>query len=497
MFKKIFLLSALLVSIGYSEVVKTTTWKVSNVERNYKNKDFCNKDLSQEDCSKNIKNIKKYGIDIDTLGSQGIKTIELDKISYKTTNTFPNTGKITSKVSGLIMLPNVENPKGVVLYYHPTVFDNSAVPSNLSKKNKVSYRFNTMYAAIYSANGYIVVAPDYIGQGDDYKNYHPYVVYPKQTVNTAIDLLNNVSNIIRKKYNLNDNNLNLYSVGYSEGGAYSIWTAKCLQSTYNCKGIDKLNKLYKYHGAVGLDGAYDISGTLMNFMTDNDNNAKYKIHSKLVTSMIKPNLMVDAFMSYLYYGNVGKTISIKDIDKDFFNMQCSALPQSKCNIANKHYTLDSLFNEKSLPNNGVALAVFDSAMYKKYPNQDSASHYFIPTGNNSMLDLFNEKIFDDKELRETAKAADIFDFGKKTRTPIFLFTLKEDSVVTRLNYDKFMKNANAIVDGFVLDNSKFLTKSSNWLTSAFINNDLDHVTAEGYANLFAYQYINDLNRIYN
>lgn len=57
---------------------------------------------------------------------------------------------------------------------------------------------NTVYAGVYAANGYIVVAPDYIGQGDDYKNYHPYVLYPKQTINTAVDLLNNASSDIRK-----------------------------------------------------------------------------------------------------------------------------------------------------------------------------------------------------------------------------------------------------------------------------------------------------------
>lgn len=96
------------------------------------------------------------------------------------------------------MLPDTKSPRGVILYYHPTVFDNVGVPSNFSKDNQTSLIFDVTYAALYAANGYIVVAPDYIGQGDDYKNYHPYVLYPKQTVNTAVDLLNDVSNEIRK-----------------------------------------------------------------------------------------------------------------------------------------------------------------------------------------------------------------------------------------------------------------------------------------------------------
>ncbi len=95
------------------------------------------------------------------------------------------------------------------------------------------------------------------------------------------------------------------------------------------------------------------------------------------------------------------------------------------------------------------------------------------------------------------KAADIVDFGEKTRTPLYLFALKEDSVVTRLNYDKFMKNANAIVNGFVLNNNKILTTTTDWLPVQLYINEVDHVTAETYANLFAYNYINDMNKVYS
>ena len=74
-------------------------------------------------------------------------------------------------------------------------------------------------------------------------------------------------------------------------------------------------------------------------------------------------------------------------------MQCSTFPQEKCNIAGKHYTFDSLFLQKHILNKDFADTVFNSALYKKYPHQQSTSHYAIPTGNNSMYDLFNEKIF--------------------------------------------------------------------------------------------------------
>lgn len=496
--KKSILLSMMLFSsLGYTQVVDTATWTTQDIEKNFKTKYFCNKNLSKEDCDKNFRNMKEYGIDVNSLGNQDIKDIQLDKISYTTTNSFPATGETTSHVSGLVMLPDTNHPKGVVLYYHPTVFDNAGVPSNLDKKNETSLYLNTIYAAIYAANGYIVVAPDYIGQGDDYKNYHPYVLYPKQTINTAVDLLNNVSSNIRKKYSLKDNStLNLFSVGYSEGGAYSIWTAKCLGWRGDCESVDKLDTLYRYRSAAGLSGAYDVSKTTLNFMTDNNDSSKYFLHSKLITSMLKPGLMANTFMSYLNYSNVSKTISINDFDKGFFEMQCSTFSQEKCDIEGKRYNFDTLFLQKHLPNNQFAAAIFNSALYKKFPNQESASHYAIPTGNNSMYDLFNEKIFTNKELIETMKAANIVDFDKKTRTPLYLFALKEDSVVTRLNYDKFMRNANAIVDGFVLDNNKILTNTTDWLPVQLDINEVDHVTGETYANLFAYKYIDDMNKVY-
>ncbi|AFJ43487.1 hypothetical protein [Francisella orientalis] len=498
--KKSILLSMMLFSsLGYTQVVDTATWTTQDIEKNFKKKYFCNKNLSKDDCDKNFRNMKEYGIDVNSLGNQDIKDIQLDKISYTATNSFPATGEITSHVSGLVMLPDTNHPKGVVLYYHPTVFDNAGVPSNLDKKNETSLYLNTIYAAIYAANGYIVVAPDYIGQGDDYKNYHPYVLYPKQTINTAVDLLNNVSSNIRKKYSLKDNStLNLFSVGYSEGGAYSIWTAKCLGWRGDCEGVDKLDILYRYRSAAGLSGAYDASKTTLNFMTDNNNSSKYFLHSKLITSMLKPGLMANTFMSYLNYSNVSKTISINDFDKGFFEMQCSTFSQEKCDIKGKRYNFDTLFLQKHLPNNQFAAAIFNSALYKKFPKQESASHYAIPTGNNSMYDLFNEKIFTNKELIETMKAADIVDFGKKTRTPLYLFALKEDSIVTRLNYDKFMRNANAnaIVDGFILDNNKILTNTTDWLPVQLDINEVDHVTGETYANLFAYKYIDDINKVY-
>ena len=498
MIKKISLLSCVLISFGYSNITETQTWNTKDVQKEFLERSFCDKSISKEDCNKNIDNLKAYGIDARKLSSDDIKNIELDKITYKTTNTFPNTGKITSDVSGLLMMPNTKHPKGVIVYYHPTVMDNSSVPSNMSKKNKVSYKFDVSYAAIFASQGYIVVAPDYIGQGDDYKNSHPYVLYPKQSVNTAVGLLNNVSSIIEKKYKLQDNDkLHLYSVGYSEGGAYSIWTAKCLTDKNSCKQVSNLDNLYSYVASAGLSGAYDISGVTIDYIKDDTDAKKYKIHNSLITAMLKPSLATDTIASYIHYGNTDKAISFKDFDKGFFNMKCSTLPQKMCDINGKHYTLETILNQKHISNEKFGVAVFNSSLYKKFPNQKSASHYAIPTGNNSILDLFSEKLFSNQGLLDAMDNANIYTYGKRTKKPLFIFALKEDSVVTPLNYDKFMKNSNAMVEGFVFDNNKITVRSSDWLPVDLDINNLDHLNAEPFADLFAMKYINDINLAYS
>ncbi|GAB4222832.1 MAG: hypothetical protein Kow0076_4700 [Francisella sp.] len=492
--KKCTLLGLTLFScLGYSNVVDSTIWKTSDVVQDFKTNYFCNKNLSKKDCNEDINNMKKYGIDINSLGNTNIKNIKLEKITYQTTNTFPSTGKITSDVSGLLILPETKSPKGVIVYYHPTIFDNAGVPSNFNEDNPTSKMLDTIYATIYATNGYIVVAPDYIGQGDDYKNYHPYMLYPKQTVNTAVDMLNSVSNEIRKNYNLESfDTLNLYSVGYSEGGSYSIWTAKCLGNKEGCQGVNKLDNLYNFRAAAGLSGAYDISNTTLNFITSNYAQ-KLKLYNNLTTAMAKPGLFSYTLMSYLHYGNTSKTISIDDINKDFFNMKCSILPQKNCNVGDKHYNLSSIFLQKHIPNKDFT-TIFNSALFKTYPNnKKEVAHYATPPSNNSLYDLFNEKVFSDYELNQAMKDADIVNFGEKTKVPLYLFTLDEDSVVSPLNYDKFMQKANSLVSGFVLNNNEVITKSIPFIPVKIDINIIDHLTGPSYANLFAYKYIDNLN----
>ena len=66
--------------------------------------------------------------------------------------------------------------------------------------------------------------------------------------------------------------INLYSAGYSEGGGYSIWLHKCLQEGCYYTNLPKeirLDGLYDFKMSSGQEGAYDLKGEQIPFLTSN------------------------------------------------------------------------------------------------------------------------------------------------------------------------------------------------------------------------------------
>lgn len=60
----------------------------------------------------------------------------------------------------------------VILYYHPTIFGKMFGPTSFGLEAQA-------ITGLYSALGYMVVFPDYIGYGESSWNaVHPYVLYP-------------------------------------------------------------------------------------------------------------------------------------------------------------------------------------------------------------------------------------------------------------------------------------------------------------------------------
>ena len=157
----------------------------------------------------------------------GITGFDFVPVNYSTTVALP-TGPQTFQVSGGLAMPvgiDKSKVKGVVTYFHGTQLDNQDVGSMLGS--------NTLLAiSTFVTQGYIVAIPDYIGQGVDFQNVHPYVIYPKATAKTAIDMLGGVKKTLTNRYGYSETDqIKLFSVGYSEGGAYSLWFNSYINET--------------------------------------------------------------------------------------------------------------------------------------------------------------------------------------------------------------------------------------------------------------------------
>ncbi len=127
--------------------------------------------------------------------------------------------------SGGIMVPSGDNPactgpRPVLLYAHGTSTDknkNMASPQD---------REAALVAAIYAAQGYIVVAPNYAGYEASTLPYHPYLNL-KQQAQDVVDALN----AARKGFAAVGANASpaLFVTGYSQGGFVSMAAQRKLQ----------------------------------------------------------------------------------------------------------------------------------------------------------------------------------------------------------------------------------------------------------------------------
>jgi len=143
-------------------------------------------------------------------------SLNLYKIHYKTPA--PD-GKPTT-ASGLVAMPNAPTDSvGIVSYFHGTRVQRSDVPSTNNERNAI-------YLATFgSSGGYMLVMPDYLGQGDNELQVHPYV-QADTLASASIDMLIAAKELAASlKYPVNDR---LYLAGYSEGGYTTTVTYEAL-----------------------------------------------------------------------------------------------------------------------------------------------------------------------------------------------------------------------------------------------------------------------------
>lgn len=380
----------------------------------------------------------------------------------------------THHVSGLLLLPPTDKPKGVVLFFHSTMTGKLRVPSLKFEEYKT-----TMLSAIFAANGYVVIAPDYIGLGDDYKSEHPYILYPRPNVTDGHDMLLASLDVL-KKYNVTfGNKIPLFVSGYSEGASYALWFSRIYQS--DKQFMNSLNKYgYELSKTVPIDGAYDVSGVMLPFLLGNQINEKsntYGINSPFWGTLLKPSLMANALLAYSSYNKIPKD---KIFNPKFYNISCiNGTPF--CNTdSSSGYNIDNV-RLISTSNLRMALNYYFAAF--------DASENGVAYGlfNNSVKDLINPDLINSKLLIQTAKDADIVNW--KSNNPITLVSLAHDSLVPEMNsrnaYDGMLKFGSTNIKYIEMDNN--LLKSRALLGPSVA----DHVSFELYALLIALQEFNN------
>ena len=185
---------------------------------------------------------------------------------------FPTRGIAQKDLKSSAMLYMPKDPKGVYIIHHGTIFTNDMTPTN----NSIIY---DAIAKLFTQKGYIAVFPDYIGFGISYKtHFHPYL-HKETLARNSFDLLEYLF-----EKNMIDDDMKIFSAGYSEGGFASLAFVELTQqhgivldsfsgaAPYNLtKNLHHLleNRIYKYpeyiaYIAYAYEKAYKLEGLVAN-----------------------------------------------------------------------------------------------------------------------------------------------------------------------------------------------------------------------------------------
>lgn len=454
------------------------TFNVESMEQVYYTR-FC---AGVADCRKNIDNIKNSplfgGFDLSQKpiinNIPGIKNVDLYRLSYITTGQ----NHELRTVSGAVFIPDIpENKiKGIILYFHPTFFARNSTPSFGMTSNTQD---NTL-ASVFAANGYIIVAPDYIGQGIDTTVPHPFILYPLVNANDGLSILKATRHFFEKK-GLKAN-LPLFITGFSEGSGYALWFSRLYQEQSQFKEqVDKTN--FKLTLVAPISGAYDISNVTYNYLLDNISilgKHTYKAYSSIVAGKLKPGLVAFFLLGYTYYNQNNNYDKV--FNHDFFAMRCTWQNQSNCNYADKNVNLAELFNKES------DLEIMDKVINASTFKYAGGSLFTIQT--NNIKPLINPKILKNQDFINLCLNADIFYWHSSL--PTTLIYLVKDSVASPYNtefaYRGMSDNNSTNLKIIGMDNALIKTHVSNYLADF----DIDHPIALPYLTLIALKEFNAL-----
>ena len=211
-----------------------------------------------------------------------------DVLNYKIVYATVDAQGRPDTASGLLTVPTQRDLRfPISIYMHGTVSDREAVPSRLGTSER-------QLTAALATNGYIVVAPDYIGLGDS-EGFHPYV-HAASEASAGRDLILAAKEWMDgQEVAYNDQ---LFVTGYSQGGHAAMALHEDIQQN---PGSDSLVVTAGAH----LSGPYSISDVM-------------RRASLADTAATLPGYIVYTYISYdtVYdlYDNLGEVFQPEYLD---------------------------------------------------------------------------------------------------------------------------------------------------------------------------------------
>jgi len=139
--------------------------------------------------------------------------------------------KETTQSTGAMMVPTggagCSGPRPIVLYAHGTNTNKALNIANITDSTNTE---GVLIAAMFAAQGYIVVAPNYAGYDISTLGYHPFLNAAQQS-GEMMDILTAARAALPKTFSsATSDSGQLFITGYSEGGHVAMATQRALQA---------------------------------------------------------------------------------------------------------------------------------------------------------------------------------------------------------------------------------------------------------------------------
>jgi hypothetical protein len=156
-------------------------------------------------------------------------SVSVHQLRYQTVGA----GTDTASASGALMIPSgtdpaCQGPRPIVLYAHGTSTDRAYNIANVGAGAGSAESIAT--AAVFAAQGYIVVAPNYAGYDTSSLTYHPFLNADQQSKDMIDALTAARSALPAASAPATTDSGKLFVTGYSQGGFVAMATHRALQA---------------------------------------------------------------------------------------------------------------------------------------------------------------------------------------------------------------------------------------------------------------------------